>query len=445
MGLQLVRIEGGERGTVFPLHEREIVIGRDPSADLVVDVPRVSRRHALLQLVDERHQLTDLGSSNGTEVNGVPLRSPVLLQAGDRVKLGGEAELLYERRAAGGSLLRVAILVAGLAVCGMGIWAAGHFLTRAPGLPERAIELASQGLEAAREGDQAAAKARLQSAAGVLFREGELEGVPRSQLLRVAMRRLGGALEGDPNLWGVFLEALEATRPQPPAPSPKVGCRLDRVAAAQLRACLGEQIELVLVALWQDPGVLPPEFHRQVGAQLRREHAFLERALERGRPLVPKLRQAFEEARMPPLLHYVALIESGYRADAVSPAQALGLWQFMPATARHYGLRVGNGIDERRDVDKSTRAAVRYLKGLAFEFGGDALLLALAGYNRGENGVRRALKQLDDPFRERSYWVLVERGLLPRETALYVPRFVAAAVAGEAGLPDPARLAEAGY
>jgi soluble lytic murein transglycosylase-like protein len=96
-------------------------------------------------------------------------------------------------------------------------------------------------------------------------------------------------------------------------------------------------------------------------------------------------------------------------------------------------------------VDKSTHAAVRYLKGLAFEFGGDALLLALAGYNRGENGVRRALKKLDDPFADRSYWRLVERGLLPDETAMYVARFMAAAVAGEGGLPDAETLEAAGY
>ena len=86
----------------------------------------------------------------------------------------------------------------------------------------------------------------------------------------------------------------------------------------------------------------------------------------------------------------------------------------------------------------------RYYRATAFEFGGDALLLALASYNRGENGVRRALKKLDDPFSDRSYWRLVEEGLLPEETALYVARFVAAAVAGEAGLPSRRTLDAAG-
>ena len=157
------------------------------------------------------------------------------------------------------------------------------------------------------------------------------------------------------------------------------------------------------------------------------------------------LRDELEKARMPPLLHYVAMIESGYDPAATSPAAAAGLWQFVPATARQYGLKVRGGIDERRDPVRSTRAAARYLRDLAFEFGGDALLLALAGYNRGENGVRRALKKLEDPFSDRSYWRLVEEELLPVETSRYVTRFVAAAVAGEAGLPSQQALLEAGY
>ena len=148
---------------------------------------------------------------------------------------------------------------------------------------------------------------------------------------------------------------------------------------------------------------------------------------------------------MPPLLHYVALIESGYKNSATSSAAAAGIWQFMPATGRQYGLRVDDQVDERRTPEKATRAAARYLRDLAFEFGGDALLLALAGYNRGENGVRRSLKKLDDPFSDRSYWRLVERDLLPEETQSYVPRFIAAAVAGEGGLPSESVLREAGY
>jgi membrane-bound lytic murein transglycosylase D len=165
----------------------------------------------------------------------------------------------------------------------------------------------------------------------------------------------------------------------------------------------------------------------------------------RGAPILPELERALVAKKMPALLHYVALIESGYRSDARSPQGAVGLWQLMRPTAREYGLEVSSSVDEREDVAKSSDAAAQYLQHLVFEFGSDALLLALAGYNAGQGQVRAKLKQLDDPFSDRSYWRLVETGLLPQETALYVTRFVAAAIAGEAGVPNREALATAGY
>ncbi len=176
-----------------------------------------------------------------------------------------------------------------------------------------------------------------------------------------------------------------------------------------------------------------------------KEHEFIGRALERGSYLVPMLREKLEAENMPPLLHYLALIESGYRAQVVSPAGAKGLWQFIPQTARRYGLTVTKERDDRYDPAESTRAAARYLRDLAFDFGGDSLFLAVASYNRGERGVHRALRQLDNPFTDRNYWELVAQELLPSETLNYVPRLLAATVAGEAGLPDVGVLAAAGY
>lgn len=445
MEAHLVLLERGRRTAVFELVGDEVVIGRDPGVDVVLDLPRVSRRHAMLRVLGDRHTLSDLGSSNGTAINGAPVSGSVVLRPGDRVELGGEALLVYElaegpRRwravALGGAVL---LLVAGIA--GVLAWRA----MQGSEIDPEALKRAERGLAAARSGDAVAAKQQLQSAAGLLYHEGSLDDVPRADVMRVAMERLGAALPGNVDLWSTFNRALEDSRPRPKdTGAVQTGCRLDRVATRDLEACLRERIELVMVALWQDPTEVPSEFHRQVGERMRREHDFISRSLQRGRPLIPELRRALEEQKMPPLLHYLALIESGYNPDAVSPSHAVGLWQFMPGTAKQYGLRVGNP-DDRRDVARSTRAAVRYLKGLAFEFGGDALLLALAGYNRGENGVRRALKKLDNPFVDRSYWRLVEEGLLPKETATYVARFMAAAVAGEAGLPDRQALEAAGY
>mgnify|MGYP001819357283 FL=1 len=201
----------------------------------------------------------------------------------------------------------------------------------------------------------------------------------------------------------------------------------------------------LFAALHQPVDQIPDSFYPDVGRQLHQEREFIQRALLRGAPILPELERALVAKKMPALLHYVALIESGYRSDARSPQGAVGLWQLMQPTAREYGLEVSSSVDEREDVAKSSDAAAQYLQHLVFEFGSDALLLALAGYNAGQGQVRAKLKQLDDPFSDRSYWRLVETGLLPQETALYVTRFVAAAIAGEAGVPNREALATAGY
>ena len=149
---------------------------------------------------------------------------------------------------------------------------------------------------------------------------------------------------------------------------------------------------------------------------------------------------------MPGLLHYLASIESGYNEVIGSPAGAKGMWQFMPATARRFGLKV-KGL--RWTSETTGRKRPLLLPNtcgiMAFDFGGNALLLSLAGYNRGEAGVRRSFRKLENPFEDRSYWRLSEDNLLPKETRDYVPRFVAHAVAGEGGLPDSETLARAGY
>jgi len=447
MGARLVQLEEGRRVGSTPLRGPLARIGRDPTCDVVLDFARVSRRHAVLRRDVDGFTLADEGSSNGTALNGQPVgREPVRLHHGDLLDLAeGTVQLRFESAPSARLWLALAAAMVALALAATGalVWR----LQAPPALPERAVRLAAEGHAAWQAGDAPLAKGRLQEAAGILFQQGSLDEVPRSAVMREAMGRLGRSLDGDPDLWRVFTDALEASAPPPPPPAEEEGrgCRLDAVPADRLDACMRERIELVMLGLRQDPTAMPEDLHRSVARRILHEHELLEEALERGRPWVPMLREELEAARMPPLLHYVALIESGYRVDARSPASAVGMWQFVPGTARQYGLHVGPDRDDRRDPERSTRAAARYLRDLAFEFGGDALLLALAGYNRGENGVRRALKRLDDPFSDRSYWRLVERGLLPTETSLYVTRFLAAAVSGEAGLPDREVLERAGY
>ncbi|MEO7474591.1 MAG: transglycosylase SLT domain-containing protein, partial [Gemmatimonadales bacterium] len=104
------------------------------------------------------------------------------------------------------------------------------------------------------------------------------------------------------------------------------------------------------------------------------------------------IRARFQQEGLPGDLGYLALIESGYSSDAVSRAYAVGMWQFMRATGRGYGLRVDSWVDERRDPVKATDAAARHLRDLRVRFG--SLYLAAAAYNAGAGKVSRSLGKL---------------------------------------------------
>jgi membrane-bound lytic murein transglycosylase D len=106
----------------------------------------------------------------------------------------------------------------------------------------------------------------------------------------------------------------------------------------------------------------------------------------------PMIRERLAEQGMPGDLVYLALIESGFSNSAVSRARATGMWQFMRATGRGYGLKVDGWVDDRRDPWKSTVAAARHLKDLQRRFG--SLYLAAAAYNAGAGKVSRGLKRI---------------------------------------------------
>lgn len=141
--------------------------------------------------------------------------------------------------------------------------------------------------------------------------------------------------------------------------------------------------------------------------------------LSRYRPIVDKI---FTEFHLPSDLVYLSLVESGFNPYAFSRAKATGPWQFMKGTAKAYGLRVDNYVDERRDPIKSTVAAARYLRDLYDLFG--AWPLAMAAYNAGEGKVMRALHTAQ----AESFSEISQTRLIRRETKEYVPRFMAATI-----------------
>jgi membrane-bound lytic murein transglycosylase D len=142
----------------------------------------------------------------------------------------------------------------------------------------------------------------------------------------------------------------------------------------------------------------------------------------------PMISRKLAAREMPQGLIYLAMIESGFNPTAKSRVAATGLWQFMRGTGRQYGLRVSGRVDERKNPDRATDAALEYLSDLYDRFG--SWYLAAAAYNTGPGRVSRVLKQVTGKRKgtDADYYRIANR--LPRETREYVPKMIAAARIG---------------
>ncbi len=150
-------------------------------------------------------------------------------------------------------------------------------------------------------------------------------------------------------------------------------------------------------------------------------HRQFQHWLDRKAAFEPVMGPILDEAELPRELLYLSLIESGMSPQAVSSVGAVGPWQFMPGTARSYNLRQSWWVDERRDPEMSTRAAVKHIQMLHDQFGDWALVLA--AYNGGHGRLARKIRQHGHD----NFWEM----RLPSQTTAYVPKFIAAALIGE--------------
>jgi len=148
----------------------------------------------------------------------------------------------------------------------------------------------------------------------------------------------------------------------------------------------------------------------------------LEKVLARSGKYMAMIVQVLHEEGVPEELAYLALIESGFVTHSSSPSGAVGLWQFVPGTARRYGLKIDSWVDERRDPVKSTRAAAAYLKDLHNYFG--RWYLAIAAYNAGQGAIEKAIQSSG----ANDFWTLSAKAKLREETRNFVPKFVAASL-----------------
>jgi membrane-bound lytic murein transglycosylase D len=189
---------------------------------------------------------------------------------------------------------------------------------------------------------------------------------------------------------------------------------------------LREAVESDLKSTSHDVPIPPnPKVLAYVDLFQGRLRDWFQTALQRGAPYLPMIQARLRAEGLPLDLAYVPIVESAFRADALSRAKAKGFWQLMRGTGVEQGLKYDWYIDERSNPEKSTAAAVKYLKLLNTMFDGD-WHLALASYNGGPGTVQRAVRRKGG---KADFWPLAEsRRYLPRETREYVPMVLASMV-----------------
>ena len=138
----------------------------------------------------------------------------------------------------------------------------------------------------------------------------------------------------------------------------------------------------------------------------------------------PFIEAELKKAGLPRDLVFLAMIESGYNPSAYSPADACGLWQFLEGTGRDFGLKVDPWVDERREPEKATKAAIRYLSRLHAQF--DDWYLAVAAYNAGEGRIDNAITT----YNTKDFWEIAASEGIFLETKRYVPKLIAAIIIG---------------
>ncbi|MGH9442789.1 MAG: LysM peptidoglycan-binding domain-containing protein [Thermoanaerobaculia bacterium] len=180
----------------------------------------------------------------------------------------------------------------------------------------------------------------------------------------------------------------------------------DRTSDFDLPVTVNEQVLNMVASFTSRPGV-------------RRR---FEEGLQRAGRYMPMIRGVLEREGLPKDLAYVAMIESSFKTRAHSRARAQGVWQFIGATGRRYGLRRTAVVDERSDPVKATEAAAGYFKDLHEIF--NDWYLAMAAYDAGEGRIARAIARTG----AETYWDLCRLGAIPKETRLYVPSVIAAAL-----------------
>jgi soluble lytic murein transglycosylase-like protein len=489
--LRVTFLSGPRRGEVLALPGELTQVGRAAHCELRfgADASVVSSHHAHIARSGTGYLLVDAGSTNGTTVNGsVVLQQP--LRPGDRIRFGlpdgpevqvdfaaarGPAATTPPTRRALPALLDTAELAAAARPD-----AASAGASNAP-RDSTAAKLADLVMRRITddEGRVRAPALRLSVLTGVIT--GTVH--EAAEMIRLRTRRrwvrvvaavagvaavvtvaLGGVIywqhlrmrgllgekaridgeivrveqrmqsESDP----VRLASLEATLTALTGSAQQTVARLgrgDSAAAASGGDELDRELRAILVKFDASTYAIPPIFRERVQYHIDEltRSGGVRTLLARRRQYWPMITREFAAHGLPEEMAYIAWNESQFDPNAESDAGARGMWQMTASTAQALGLRVDATVDERLDPERQTRAAARHLANLLGEFGEESFMLAMASYNRGEEGVRRVLREVaQEPggFRKekRDFWHLYRLKKLPEETREYVPKVLAAAI-----------------
>lgn len=219
---------------------------------------------------------------------------------------------------------------------------------------------------------------------------------------------------------GSTIKQAPQTSPARVAPAPPVHPAGTQVAKPKPKAP---------PAAFADGGVTQPGVESWIHRLTTSLKSDVEVSLQRMDKYSGMITAKLDERGMPHDLIYLAMIESRFNPTAKSNASAVGMWQFMASTARRYGLRVGGGVDQRKDPAASTDAALTYLSSLHDKFG--SWYLAAAAYNAGEGAVEHALKAVTGRTTgtDADFFKILPK--LPKETRDYVPKLIATAHVSE--------------
>ncbi len=468
-------ITGSLAGTTAEYDKRSIRVGTSGDCDIKFDLeqdPEVGRYHAAVVMKENAYHLLDLGQAGGVWVNGESVLSRAL-RGGDRIRFGGE----------GGPEAEVAIVIdanydAAKDAARMVETFKGK--TRETSAIRLVTAAAERVAQARVEAGGTKSRRTMEVMATTIHEVGDLM---RSQTRKRWVKIVGVVAATAVVIIGiqglvifrqqrqiaVLLDAKGRFDAQIQAIQVQMGQERDSLKLValehQLQATtaraeqtladlarrdkakaeealetgdeLDREIRTILKQFGAETYAVPPIFKERLAYhldQLKKAGPTARLIYRRKVRYWPQITAEFTALELPEAMAYVAWTESAFDPMAKSSAGARGMWQMTRTTAQSLGLTVDGTVDQRTDVTLQTRAATRYLAGLLAEFGEDAFMLAMASYNKGENGVRRVLRrvaQTPGGFKraKRDFWHLYRLRLLPEETREYVPKILAAAIA----------------